>query len=54
MPAEPRTSPIPAVVRRPSVFISTCESPAPIAIPTVKGRNASPASSGENSSTRWM
>ena len=33
--------------RSPIVRTSTCERPAPITIPSVKGTNASPASIGE-------
>ena len=40
------------VMRIPIRFTAGCESPAPMPIPTVTGRKARPASSGEKPSTR--
>lgn len=52
MPTVASDIPITEVVRMPSRFTSSCERPAPIPIPTVTGRKARPAWSGEKPSTR--
>jgi hypothetical protein len=46
-PMTPITTPINGTSRAPSLGTSCCANPAPIMIPTVNGREASPASSGE-------